>query len=148
MSEPEAENDQNWMILYEYICVKCGAHYLSNEEHTCAQKSRPARKPTTSPVTKTVASSVSSPSSRRTVSPPVITPVITPAAGNHAPRNHVITPVITPAAGNHAPRNHVITPVITATQKEAARQARWREKNREAYNARMRAWRARQKAPE
>jgi len=130
MSEPEAENDQNWMILYEYICVKCGAHYLSNEEHTCAQKSRPARKPTTSPVTKTVASSVSSPSSRRTVSPPVI------------------TPVITPAAGNHAPRNHVITPVITATQKEAARQARWREKNREAYNARMRAWRARQKAPE
>lgn len=119
-------------------CPDCGAAVLWHlmAEHRC-QKSNPKRKPTTSPVAKTEESSSSSPSIRRTVAPPVITPVITPAPD-----------VITPAARNHAPRNHVITPVITATQKEAARQARWREKNREAYNARMRAWRARQKAPE
>jgi hypothetical protein len=35
-----------------------------------------------------------------------------------------------------------------ATQKEAERAARWRAKNRERYNARMRAYRAAKKAPE
>jgi hypothetical protein len=106
------------MIVFERPCEKCGAPVRSDEEHHCAQKSKPSKKPTTSPVAKTEASSVSSPSSRRTVSPPE--PVITPQ------------PVITEP------------PVITPT----TRFQKWHAKNRETHNARMRAYRAAQKAPE
>jgi hypothetical protein len=58
------------MIVFTKPCAKCGVDVRSDEEHKCAQKSKPARKPTVNPVMKTEPSSSSSPSSRRIVSHP------------------------------------------------------------------------------
>ena len=58
------------MIVFTKPCAKCGVDVRSDEEHECAQKSKPARKPTTSPVTKTVASRAARPPAGASVTPP------------------------------------------------------------------------------
>jgi len=41
-------------------CPRCDKTYPANQEHNCAQSSKPSRKPTTRPVEKTAAHSTSS----------------------------------------------------------------------------------------
>jgi hypothetical protein len=156
------------MIVYEYVCVKCGALVRSDEKHVCTpQSSRPSRKPTIKPVapTATKKNQASIPGGRmkphsptdnwpsaedaiwhimeaRGCSREVALQELQKAIDDGRIAAHIVV------AEDVSTVSTVSTPVVStpvSTVSTPSRLTTWRAKNREAYNAYMRAWRARQK---